>query len=74
MRVKAPNLSVTFCSCVHVLGVCLPILACLQEPEGQPLMLDRFDARWMLDPADLSKGSATLSRTSSLTAEVIDGS
>lgn len=41
-----------------------------QEPEGQSLMLDRFDVRWMLDVADLNKGSSTLNRASSLTAEV----
>ena len=28
----------------------------LQDPEGEPLMLDRFDARWMLDMGDFSKG------------------
>ncbi|CAM9719330.1 unnamed protein product [Sphacelaria rigidula] len=32
-------------------------------------MLDRFDARWMLDPTDFSKGSSVLHRASSLTAE-----
>ena len=41
----------------------------LQDPEGEPLMLDRFDARWMLDMGDFSKGP--MSRVSAkLIAEV----
>lgn len=30
-----------------------------QDPEGEPLMLDRFDARWMLDLSDFSKGTGS---------------
>lgn len=30
-----------------------------QDPTAEPLMLDRFDARWMLDLADFNKGSAS---------------
>lgn len=33
---------------------------CLQqEPGAEPLMLDRFDARWMLDLPDFKKGTAS---------------
>lgn len=37
-----------------------------QEPEGQPLMLDRFDARWMLDMSDLSKESSSFTGAASV--------
>ena len=44
-----------------------------QDPEGEPLMLDRFDARWMLDLADFSKGFGSPISTA-LAAEVGDES
>ncbi|CAM9218740.1 unnamed protein product, partial [Hapterophycus canaliculatus] len=37
-------------------GVHLRPLTVPQDPEGDPLMLDRFDARWMLDLSDFKKG------------------
>lgn len=63
-----------FFSCRHVLvgQKCLhfvPFFDRLQDPEGEPLMLDRFDARWMLDLADFSKGFGSRMSTA-LAAEV----
>lgn len=40
-----------------------------QEPGAEPLMLDRFDARWMLDLPDLKKGTGS-SLPAKLAAEV----
>ncbi|CAM9438846.1 unnamed protein product, partial [Scytosiphon promiscuus] len=40
-------------------GVHLRPLTVPQDPEGEPLMLDRFDARWMLDLADFKKGAGS---------------
>eukprot|EP00752_Nemacystus_decipiens_P013791 g12244.t1 len=37
-------------------GAHLRPLAASQEPGAEPLMLDRFDARWMLDLPDFKKG------------------
>lgn len=47
----------------------MPVFDRLQDPEGEPLMLDRFDARWMLDLADFSKGYGSRISTA-LAAEV----
>ncbi|CAM9527992.1 unnamed protein product, partial [Ectocarpus sp. 12 AP-2014] len=40
-------------------GAHLRPLTVPQDPEGEPLMLDRFDARWMLDLSDFSKGTGS---------------
>lgn len=40
-----------------------------QEPGAEPLMLDRFDARWMLDLPDFKKGEGS-SLPAKLMAEV----
>lgn len=49
-----------WCCSVRCVGVTT------QDPNAEPLMLDRFDARWMLDLADFNKGAG-----SSLSAKVI---
>eukprot|EP00903_Cladosiphon_okamuranus_P016054 g14821.t2 len=50
-------------------GVHLRPLAASQEPGAEPLMLDRFDARWMLDLPDFDKNKK--GATSNLPAKLV---
>lgn len=60
-------LNANYCTGI-VFGFALQV----QDPEGPPLMLDRYDARWMLDMSEFSKGSSSLSAAATaLIAEVL---
>ena len=53
------------CVFLCVIRCATPLGCNEQEPGAEPLMLDRFDARWMLDLPDFKKGT-----TSSLPAKL----